>query len=352
MDSVTEARTHNAVNELTARTVGQDPQISLTYDDAGNLVQDGSAEGDHQYVWDYRNRLIEVKERQSGNWVTVGEYRYDARTRRVLKVVTNKGALNGTTRFLWGGDSDWQCVEERSGGGDLVARYTYSPGYIDAVAVQERDLNDDQDFGDANEVVYYHSNTLFSVYALTDADESVVERYRYDAYGAATVLDADWAADADSLSDVANPLAFTGRRLDPGSGLMQYRHRYYSLKLGRFLSRDPLVLGCRGTGHLEDESLYAYVAGNPTSDLDPTGCLRLRDVLKGILWGQLCRAAGCLAAVNIIDKVCDIYVADDAAWLRCVCVNLQESLGAKILCFGYRGTMMNVLGCPSIGIKP
>ncbi len=97
------------------------------------------------------------------------------------KVVTNKGALNGTARFLWGGNSDWQCLEERDSGGDLVARYTYSPGYIDAVAVQERDLNSDDDFGDANEVVYYHSNTLFSVYALSDADENVVERYRYDA---------------------------------------------------------------------------------------------------------------------------------------------------------------------------
>jgi len=171
VDSVTETRVHNSVNELTARTIGQDPQISLTYDDAGNLTQDGSADGDHQYMWDYRNRLIEVKQLQSGNWNTIAEYKYDASTRRVLKVVTNQGTLNGTTRFLWGGTSDWQCLEERDGDGDLVARYTYAPGYIDAVAVQERDLNSDGDFLDEGEVVYYHSNTLFSVYALTDGDE-------------------------------------------------------------------------------------------------------------------------------------------------------------------------------------
>jgi len=136
--SVTETRVHNAVNELTARTVGQDPQISLTYDDAANLTQDGSADGDHQYVWDYRNRLIEVKEKQSGNWNTIAECKYDARTRRVLKAVTNKGSLNGTTRFLWGGDSDWQCLEERAGDGDLSARYTYAPVYIDAVPCRTR----------------------------------------------------------------------------------------------------------------------------------------------------------------------------------------------------------------------
>ena len=172
VDSVTETRTHNAANELTARTIGQNPQISLNYDDAGNLTQDGNSKGDHEYVYDYRNRLIEVKEKQSGNWTVIADYKYDARTRRVLKVVTNKGSLNGTTRFLWGGDSDWQCLEERGSDGDLVARYTYSPGYIDAVAMQERDLNADSDFADANEVVYYHSNTLFSVYALSDASRT------------------------------------------------------------------------------------------------------------------------------------------------------------------------------------
>jgi len=58
-------------------------------------------------------------------------------------------------------------------------------------------LNSDDDFGEGNEVAYYHTNTLFSVYALSDANESVIERYRYDAAacpersrrGACTVLD-------------------------------------------------------------------------------------------------------------------------------------------------------------------
>jgi RHS repeat-associated protein len=192
---------------------------------------------------------------------------YDARGRRVLKVVTNKGSLNGTTRFVWGGDSDWQCLEERAGDGRSRAcgtRYTYAPGYIDAVAVQERDLNADDDFGDTNEVVYYHASTLFSVCALSDASESVVERYRYDAYGACTVLDADGSADADGLSDVGNPYAFTGRRLELGSEAMQYRHRYYTPRLGRPFSReDP--------GHAPRMNLYEFVMGRPTRWADPSG---------------------------------------------------------------------------------
>jgi len=31
---------------------------------------------------------------------------------------------------------DWQCLEELDADDDIVARYTYAPGYIDAVAVQ------------------------------------------------------------------------------------------------------------------------------------------------------------------------------------------------------------------------
>jgi len=122
-----------------SRIASQDKLGPLTYydrDEVGNLTQDGSAEGD----------------------------------------------LNGTTRFLWGGDSDWQCLEERDGDGDLVAPLHLRPrlsAVRRTVAVEERDLNADDDFGDANELAYYHSNTLFSVYILTDASENAVERYRY-----------------------------------------------------------------------------------------------------------------------------------------------------------------------------
>jgi len=101
------------------------------------------------------------------------------------------------------------------------------------VAVQERDLNADNDFADDDEVVYYHSNTLFTVYAVSDASETVIERYRYDPYGACTVLDADGSVDADGLSDVENPYTFTARRLDAESGLMQYRFRDYLPGVGR-----------------------------------------------------------------------------------------------------------------------
>jgi RHS repeat-associated protein len=125
-----------------------------------------------------------------------------------------------------------------------------------------------------------------------EAGHNVVERYRYDAYGACTVLDADGSDDSDNASDVGNPFLFTGRRLDSEWGGMQYRNRSrrgggrrraepealsgararshaqrnrsYSTALGRFISRDP-------TGYLDGLSLYAYVAGQATLYGDPMG---------------------------------------------------------------------------------
>jgi RHS repeat-associated protein len=264
LDSVTETRTHNSVNELTQRTVGQDPSVSLAYDDAGNLYTTGTADGSLRMYYDYRNRLKWVERKESGEWESLDEYSFDALGR--IAFTAEPDGEGGWTqrRFIWGGISDWQCLEECETSGDLVARYTYAPGYIDAVAVQERDLNADDDFGDTNEVTYYHSNTLFSVMALTDASESVVERYRYDAYGACTVLDPDGSADSDGLSDVENPYTYTGRRLDDESGLMQYRHRWYSPTLGRFISRDP-------AGYRFAMSLLVYCGSLPAVLVDPFG---------------------------------------------------------------------------------
>jgi RHS repeat-associated protein len=147
-----------------------------------------------------------------------------------------------------------------------VARYTYGPGYIDAVAIQERDLNSDDDFGDDDEVVYYHGNALHSVYCLTDDGENVVERYRFDGYGACTVLDADGSDDSDNASDVDNPFLFTGRRLDSEWAGMQYRSRSYSTTLGRFVSRDLVE-------YAGASALYAYAGGNPAAMADPMGLL-------------------------------------------------------------------------------
>ena len=60
---------------------------------------------------------------------------------------------------------------------------------------------------------------------------------------------------------VGNPFLFTGKEYDSETALYYFRARYYSVKLGRFLSRDPVYGG----------NLYAYVQNNCISKVDPWG---------------------------------------------------------------------------------
>ena len=63
---------------------------------------------------------------------------------------------------------------------------------------------------------------------------------------------------------------YTGRRLDPETGLYYYRARYYSPGLGRFLQTDPV-------GIKDDLNLYTYVGNDPLDRTDPTGKIVLVD---------------------------------------------------------------------------
>jgi RHS repeat-associated protein len=114
-----------------------------------------------------------------------------------------------------------------------------------------------------------------------------------------TVIDPNFAVDTDGKSDIANEILYTGRRLDPETGLQINRWRIYASHLGRWLSRDPI--GYEGSKW----NLYEYLNGMPVVGLDPMGtdffqkrcramCAKVfEDPAKFatcVLW---CDAAGC-----------------------------------------------------------
>jgi RHS repeat-associated protein len=120
---------------------------------------------------------------------------------------------------------------------------------------------------------YCHPNALWSIEAVTDAAAAPVERYTYDAYGNATIMDGSFNAIPPNSwgtphSAIGALYLFTGRQLDEEAGLYFYRARYYDPVLGRFLERDP-------AGYSTDLNLYSYVADQPTAATDPYGLLLL-----------------------------------------------------------------------------
>jgi RHS repeat-associated protein len=89
--------------------------------------------------------------------------------------------------------------------------------------------------------------------ALTNDTGAVTTRYSYDPFGNTTVTGTS-----------TNVFQYTGREND-GTGLYYYRARYYSPKMQRFVSEDPI--GFNGG----DINLYAYARNNPVRYFDPWG---------------------------------------------------------------------------------
>ena len=159
-----------------------------------------------------------------------------------------------------------------------MRQYVYGR-YIDEPLTLDRNLNGDNTAtGAGDQRLFYHQNTLYSTFALTDSAGSVVEGYQYDAYGRQTVFApgtngvVDFGGDdvvtPDGASSLGNPYLFTGRRLDAETGLYHYRARYLNTAQGRFISRDPIG------SWVETLSLgnpYSYVGNNPTNYQDPAG---------------------------------------------------------------------------------
>ena len=262
-----ETRQHNSGNELIQRK--NVSTTNLTYDSNGNETFDGT----YVYTYDFMNRLRTVTRKAGGALIAV--YSYDADGRRIESAVTNSGALNGTTYFYLDG---WQEIEEHNAGNLLTQQYVYG-SYIDEPLAIDRNLNNDNDAnGPEDQRLFYYQNTLYSVYALADTTAKIVEGYQYDAYGKQTTFQAPGLVGVTNFTDLTvvttggsskfgNPYLFTGRRLDPETGLYYYRARYLDPVAGRFISRDYFQ-------HVEWTNLYTYTDDQPTFYVDPWGLLK------------------------------------------------------------------------------
>jgi len=151
--------------------------------------------------------------------------------------------------------------------------------YVDAPVVRFHDGNTDGDLDGGSEegdnTLYYTTDANWNVTALVDAETGgVVERYMYDPYGKATVLNGESGYDADGQvtewsvdtggSDWANDVLYCGYRWDFETGLYQVRRRYYHPTIGRWVTSDPI-------GYEAGVNLHEYVKGRPITLTDPSG---------------------------------------------------------------------------------
>jgi len=209
------------------RLVSADSTIFF-YDSNGNMIQKGTT----TYQYDYDNRLVQVS-----NSTDTWEYTYDG--------LGNRIGVNHN------GDQRWYLIDPRGitqvlaeyDGSGVTACYVYGLGLISMVNA-------------ADNPYYYHYNFVGNTVAMTDATESIVNKYAYTPFGRLT----------GAQETVPNPFRYVGQFgvIDDGNGLLYMRARYYDPEIGRFITKDPIWFA-------GGVNLYRYVNNNPLNLVDPWG---------------------------------------------------------------------------------
>ncbi len=117
---------------------------------------------------------------------------------------------------------------------------------------------------DATGFKYFLSDHLGSVSVVLSATGTVLEQQRYLPFGQARVM-------PPYASVTSTDFTYTGQRNLPGTGLMDYKARFYSPTLGRFIQPDSII---PGAANPQSWNRFSYVTNNPTRYNDPTGHMR------------------------------------------------------------------------------
>jgi RHS repeat-associated protein len=115
-------------------------------------------------------------------------------------------------------------------------------------------------------VEYLHRDHLGSVDVITDSNGVVLERLKYDPFGAR--LSASNLDEQQAVSQTGETEGFAGHQHDDDLGLINMGARMYDPQLCRFLSPDPIVSNLY---YGQAYNRYSYVKNNPLSSTDPSG---------------------------------------------------------------------------------
>ncbi len=213
----TTSYSNNGLNEMTAAG-----GASITYDARGNLTYDGT----NTNTFDLLDRLTSVDTK------TVA---YDP-----LGNLAKLDTGTSVTQYVYDGND---LIAEYDGNGTLQRQYVHGPGSDEPLVWYEGSGT-----GTKKNLV---ADERGSIVAVTDASGSTLAKRTYDEYGKPD-------------SGAVGQFGYTGQVWLPDLGLYNYKARFYSPVLGRFLSSDPI-------GYGGGMNMYAYVGGDPINMSDPRG---------------------------------------------------------------------------------
>ncbi|MDQ3766290.1 MAG: hypothetical protein M3346_02985, partial [Actinomycetota bacterium] len=230
---------------------------TFTYHPTGGRASDAT----RGYQVDALGRVVRV----TSGGATILDISYDALGR---PAIVREGAAAPRALSYFGAD-----VWQESTAGAPLRQYSPHPFMAGSAAVHV-----------AGATLLTVFDGRFNLVAAYDTSGSLVEQFRYEPFGAATILDAAGnpiAGSAQGLTPV-----FGGMLLLPSVGLYLARRRLMDPNHGVFLTQDPL-------GYIDSPSLYAYAVQNPMDAFDPNGEYAIFGLLIVMAIG-----AGVAAALN------------------------------------------------------
>lgn len=213
----------------TADNVNKYPTVggtSYSYNTNKCLTGDGV----WTFGYDTENHLLTAS--KTG---TSASFVYDPMHRQSQKTVGST-----KSRYVYSG---WQRIADYDGtSGALQNRYVYGVG-MDEPLIQ---------VASTGVLTFLHHDKMGSIVGVSNAAGAIANKNKFSPFGEITTL-------------AGTTFGFTGQRYDSELGLLYFKRRYMSAKLGRFLQPDPVGY----TGH--DFNLYTYVSNSPLVFTDPLG---------------------------------------------------------------------------------
>jgi RHS repeat-associated protein len=204
---------------------------SGTYDVNGSPM----ALSGKSYKWDGVNRVIHFANTTNN---TGSSFSYDGLGRLVRVVDSHAGTIIADHSYTWCGSVRCLAHDNTQTGSPVSTQYFDQGAIVSGTSY------------------YYVKDELGSVTELVSTTGAIASQYTYDPYGNRTTVSGTIVPD----------IGYAGYFYHAASGLDFAMYRVYDPAHARWLNRDPI-------GEAGGTNLYAYVGGNPVSNIDPLGLL-------------------------------------------------------------------------------
>ena len=307
------------ISAVTGRVFVAKTPERFTYDADGNMTSDGR----FTYTWNDENRMV-----SASNAEVVVTYAYDHRGRMVSKTLCASAPLRliKSTTYLWDG---WNiiCEELRTPHAQLRTTHNLWGFDLDGTmqgapspqgsAASGGGVPPSQGYGAASGGLLatqvggawyfpaYDANGNVTQYV--DEGGHVVASYIYDAFG-------NTVAESGAMAD-AFPFRFSTKYYDSESGLYYYGYRFYSPKLGRWLTRDPIE-------EAGGVSLYGFCGNDGVGKVDFLG-EDWHVTRRNMTFAEATRDNTHADTISKLAQAIDLDSVDAMGWAR------KDSSGAK-----------------------